>query len=290
MIELFSKTQQKYIELGAEQDARLSKIVKKSVGVIPSLVRAKRHTIISGPPGNGKSYTVFRELNKTDDISISLSDGASIWASVVKLATAVYSLKEGQKVNLIIDDADSAVFSPKSINKWKVASQDDEPAFVHDVNVVNQIEKLRSTGKTLEADACDSFQNVGEVGIRIPMDDVRIMIICNKNYVDPSVVSKGMRDHVEAFIDRFDYQRLDFDWHVAWGWLINILDNDQPFEEEGFNLTDKQKYIVGEWMWDKWQNMRNTSYRTIREMCAIMIEEPDDYKDIWAHKFLKGEF
>jgi hypothetical protein len=32
-------------------------------------------------------------------------------------------------------------------------------------------------------------------------------------------------------------------------------------------------------MWDKWEIMRNTSYRTIEEMAEYMVNNPDGYED-----------
>ena len=114
--------------------------------------------------------------------------------------------------------------------------------------------------------------------------ETKYIIVClnceNKREFGPKVWSA-----VEAIVDRVKYRRLDFEWKVCWGWLAHILENSQPFES--YPLTKSQKRELGNYCWTNWENMRNTSYRTIEEMAEYLIEYPDSYEDNWASSFLR---
>ena len=105
--------------------------------------------------------------------------------------------------------------------------------------------------------------------------------MCNKNYEDPKAVHPSKRIDVEALIDRVRYIRLEFEWKVAWGWLAHILNTTQPFADDGVELSKTQKSKILSWMWDKWEIMRNTSYRTVEEMAEYLVEDPEECETDW---------
>ena len=215
--------------------------------------------------------------------------GATDASIMVKLAYNVYKhcILGGKELVLLLDDADDVVFGNKTtMNSWKIAMAKDEPMYNRDVDLSSQINRLTKQGKDEIVTALEYFQEEGEVGISIPMDQVRIVILCNKNYRDPTAVHKARQDDVAALVDRVRYDHLEFEWKVSWGWLAHILQSSQPFEDQGVELDDEQKTEICRWMWDKWENMHNTSYRTIEEMAEAIIDEPASFEDEWE-RFLK---
>jgi len=290
-IAAYSQTQRNYILEGKNQDNLLSKRIKKAAGIVKLKVEAKKHTVISGPPGVGKSYTTFREVKESGKPFVMIGAGASDAAVMSKIAYNVkkYCINKKQELILLYDDADDVIFKDKSsMNTWKIAMGKNNPVYSRDIDLSSTIVKLRKQSKDEIADAIEFFQEEGEVGITIPFDKVRIIVLCNKNYEDPKQVYHSKRDDVEALLDRVKYTRLDFEWKVSWGWLAYILQSSQPFEEDGFKLTKAQKSYICKWMWDKWETMRNCSYRTIEEMAEHMINDPDDFEDEWETFLAKG--
>lgn len=285
---MYTKTQQQYISLGDEQDKRLQKIVQRAIGVTNRRVEAKKHTVISGPPGVGKTFTTALEIAKSGKPWISFGPGATEAAIAAKLAYHVRKLQGTDKeLVVLIDDADDIIFHNKaSMNQWKLTLAKDEPEYKRDVDLTTQISKLRKQKKDDVADAIEYWMEEGEIGISIPMDQVRFVVLCNKNYEDERNIHKSKRDDVEALIDRVRYQRLEFEWKVAWGWLAYVLSTTQPFEDDGVKLNVKQKERIAKWMWDKWEIMRNTSYRTVEEMAEYIIEDPQGYENDWEN-FIK---
>ena len=285
----YSQTQRNYIAEGANQDAILSKRITKAIGANKRRVEAKRHTIISGAPGIGKSYSTIREIKNSGVPFVYLGAGATDASIMVKLAYNVkkYCVDQGKELVVLLDDADDVVFGNKTtMNSWKIAMAKDAPMYNRDVNLTGQINSLRKAGKDDIADAIEFFQEEGEIGISIPMDKVRILILCNKNYRDPKAVHPSRREDVAALVDRVRYDHIEFEWKVAWGWLAHILQSSQPFEEQNVPLDDEEKSAICNWMWDKWLNMHNTSYRTLEEMAEAIVDEPDSFEDEWE-RFLK---
>jgi len=286
----FSQTQRNYINEGQNQDQLLRTFIGRQLGTIPSKVISKRHAIISGPPGIGKSFSTMEVIRNSNTDYLQIGAGTSDSALALKLAYAVYNLAPGKELITLADDSDDVIFSSyESANKWKFALAKDEPFFAQEVNMVSARAQYEKAGRTDLVNAIDAFTVPGSAGIRIPMDRVKFIIICNRNCEDQKAFGARGKiwSAVEAIVDRVKYNRLDFEWKVSWGWLAYILENSQPFENEfGITLTPDQKTELAQWMWDKWELMRNTSYRTVEEMAEYMVNNPDSYEDEWE-KFLK---
>lgn len=284
----YSQTQRNYIAEGANQDNILRRWARKSLGLEESRVTSKRHCALSGPPGVGKTFSIMEEIRNSGAKHIVIGPGSTVAAISAKLAYGVHTLKEDEELIVLKDDADDVVFADKTtMNQWKLAYAKYDPVYTRDVDLTSTISKYEKMGRHDLIAAIQAFQEPGEIGIHIPLDRVRFIIICNSDLEDLKSFHPSKRPHVEAVLDRLKYRKLDFEWKVNWGWLAYILQNSQPFADVGIELDDEQKARICSWLWDKWENMRNPSYRTIEEMAEYMIEEPDSYEDEWE-KFLRS--
>lgn len=281
-MKVHSQTQRNYILEGQNQDRLLKNHVQSMLGMDPDKkVTAKRHTIISGPPGVGKSYTAMAAIRNSNANYIQLGAGASQSNIALKLAYGVNNLKEDQELIVLIDDADDIIFGDyTSANRFKFAMAADEPFYAHDVNLHNARTQYERAGRTDLVAAIDAFTVQGSTGIHIPMDRVRFIIICNADLEDKKNFRGKLWSAAQAIVDRVKYKRLDFEWKVSWGWLAYILSVSQPFKD--VELTDDQKTHLVTWLWDKWEQVRIPSYRTVEEMAEYMINNPENFEDEWA--------
>jgi len=289
-----SAKQNLLLEQGRLEDEKSRKFLRGALGLNKKKVEATKHTILSGPPGVGKTYGSRDECAKGGVKYTMLHPGMSDLQVALELAHCVYDLKPTKELVVIMDDADDLVFGNyETFNKWKVALGDIDyklgiiPYYHHSASMTNTLAALAKQKKHKLIDAIKSFQSDTDIGLSIPMDRVRFVILCNLDLEDPKAFGRNtkIKSALGPVLDRFEYKRMDMTWEYQWGWLAYVLSNTQPFEEE--SLTNNQKEILLSWMYSNWNNLRSTSYRTVRKLAADMINEPKGYVDLWEEK-LKG--
>lgn len=299
MIKFKSKELNLLVESGKFVDEQSRAFIKAAIGLKKVKVVAKRHNILSGPPGVGKTYGAVDEANKGKIKYIMIEPGSSDIQIATKLACAVYNLKNDEELVVIIDDADDLVFGDyKTLNKWKIALGDTDyeqgiiPTYNHMVSMtgtLNSLEKqaIVDPSKKEVIKAIKKFIPNDSLGLSIPMDKVRFIILCNLDFEDPKVFNRSpkLKSAIDPVRDRMKYKRINVNWEKQWGWAAYVLGETQPFGN--YKLSMAQKVELMQWMYSNWHNLRSTSYRTVRELAAAMINEPETYLDEWQNE-LKG--
>ena len=296
-----SKKQNLLLEQGRLEDENSRKFLRGALGLATKKVEATRHTILSGPPGVGKTYGCRDECIKGKVKYIMLHPGMNDLQIALALAVGVYELKDDEELVAIMDDADDLIFGNyETFNKWKIALGDTDynlgiiPFYHHPASMTNTLAALAKQKKPKIIEAIKSFQSDTDIGLSIPMDRVRFVILCNLDLEDPKAFGRNVKikSALGPVLDRFNYKRMNMPWEHQWGWLAYVLSNTQPFEEE--SLTISQKEILLGWMHTNWPKpnaplagLRSTSYRMVRKLAEDMINEPKGYVDLWEEK-LKG--
>ena len=280
------------IQRGEIEDNNSRTFLRNALGINKKKVEATRHTILSGPPGVGKTYGTMDECTKNNVIYLVIPPGTTDVIMATMLANEVYRLPKGKELVVILDDADEVVFRDyETLNKWKIAMGDvnydigQVPYYAHNVSMDKTIKRYREAGRDDLADALEAFPADGSVGVSIPMDHVRFVILCNLDLEDPKSFRGKMKGAVAAVMDRFNYSRINLNWEYQWGWLAYVLSNSQPFKDHDLTATQKKELL--DWMYSNWTNLRSTSYRMVKKLAEAMINEPDSYQDLWETQ-LKG--
>lgn len=298
MIKFKSQELNLLVQAGKFVDEQSREFIKGALGLKKKKVEAKRHTILSGPPGVGKTYGTQDECNKGKVKFIKIDPGTTDIMQTVKLACAVYGLKKDEELVVILDDADDVVFGNyEALNKWKIAMADTDyeqgiiPMFTHSVSMTSMLQTLEKQAavdpsKYQIIRALKHFMPSDSLGVSIPTDKVRFIVLCNLDLEDPKVFRGGkMKSAVSPVLDRMTYKRINVNWEKQWGWTAYVLGETQPFDS--YKLTMAQKVELMQWMYSNWEKLRSTSYRTVRVLAAAMINEPDSYLDEWKNE-LKG--
>jgi hypothetical protein len=295
-----SKQQSLLVEQGKIIDEKSRDFIRGALGLKNKKVEATRHTILSGPPGVGKTYGTRDECEKAKVKYILIPPGISDIDLICRIAFGVFSLKNDEELIVILDDADDVVFGNyATLNKWKIAMADIDydlgiiPKLNHPVSMngtIKSLEKQVESGnhkKQVLIDALQAFQSPDSLGVEIPMDKVRFVILCNLDLEDSkSFRSTKLKSAVAPVLDRMEYKRIELDWEKQWGWLAFVLGNTQPFGQD-HPLSDIQKTELLQWMYSNWGSLRSTSYRTVEKLAEAMINDPDDYIDRWQDQ-MKG--
>jgi hypothetical protein len=299
MIKFKSKELNLLVEAGKFVDDNSRDFIKGALGLKKRKVEASRHTILSGPPGVGKTYGTQDECNKGNVKYIKIEPGSSDMQIAIRLAVAVFKLKKNEELIVLLDDADDLVFSDyASLNKWKIAMADVDyeqgiiPTYNHAVSMTNTLASLEKqvaagdTDKKIIINAIKHFTPNDSLGISIQTDRVRFIVLCNLDFEDPKSFRSGkMKSAVAPVLDRNEYKRVNVNWEKQWGWTAYVLGQTQPFDE--YKLTMEQKVELMQWMYSNWDKLRSTSYRTVRRLAAAMINDSETYLDKWQEQ-LKG--
>ena len=68
-----------------------------------------------------------------------------------------------------------------------------------------------------------------------------------------------------------------------WGWIYDAGMNDGALD---MLETEDDKLFLLNWMWSNWDQMKETSIRTIEKMAEDMIEDPSDFVEYWELDYL----
>lgn len=286
----FTEDEQTYIHAGERKANELSKKITESLGRADNtIVESKRQTIVQGPPAVGKSFTTKQTCIALGVQPIEVTATSTPSEIAAKFAYAEYFTPRDQEIVVIYDDADEAIFGEKkNANTWKRVFTDieDSPEFNHNVNMSSEIAKLKRAGKDKMAEAIQAHIFDGELGINIPMDRFRHIVLTNTDW--ESEIEKKRHAHLAPVIDRFKYERLQYEWTTAWGWMAFVLLTSQPFElRYNITLSEAEKIRILRWVKDHWPAMgKKQTYRTIKEMAEYLVNEPDNAHNRWE-KFIR---
>ena len=289
LLQLSSK-QQAAIQAGKSQRKHLIFATKQAA--VSTEHEQPEHYYIFGPSGIGKTYWAEKAVEDYDVISRTVSGNVSMFAFAIQLAVIKYLYPE-KKVVIIIDDCDEILKDAKTINQMK-------ELLGKNVLSYNKRFHINSVGEegSLEHSAVASFMREGVLGFSVPTDNFTFLITSNIQLPYDSTAeelteknggidtSKSIRArHLAAIRSRVYPVDLNMTWEEKWGNLAYVMLEDNLCE----SCTEEDKLTILHYMWDNWNNMKETSIRTAEKMSRMLhrATKEDNIRDMFDFMFLK---
>lgn len=243
--------------------------------------------VISSPPGMGKSHETEQFLKTLSDKPLCLEGNSGIFNLIVDIATAVY-LRQGQHVNIVLDDCD-VLFEPKNINIAKKMF-DQSRKMVYGKNW----RTLKGQLTELQIEAIESFSSEERAGFEVSTENITFLILTNRylpTVNDVEQLEEGSKKHTTA-TDLYAIRRrtqcnpIDMPENVLWGYVANVVLNEQICEKFKSNIVDSEKYQIVEWMDKYWDRVTERNLSLPEKMTKDMVRYPAMYLDIWKNNYL----
>lgn len=276
----FNASQKALIEKGA--DARKEFIRQMMLSFNLPGYNSDFASFIVGPPGIGKTKTV-EKVAKENGIRLNRIHG-NMSLNWLAMHLAVYAyLSKGEVVYFWFDDTDS-LFKPSTM-RVLTGMLDHTQLFSYKVNVSDQIRRYRNSpipDDQVIYDALMHYKISGDVGVSIPVNNMRFIITTN-HPLPPEEEYKKRPSRIgeikNALRSRVNYSEFYQTGYDKWGWAA-ALALSVPVK----TLDDKQKVILLKWMYDNWPRLKQKDPRVVWKLAEEMLRHQVNYSSYWEKR------
>ena len=284
---VFSMTQKEALEKGIQNRTRFLEVVAK----LPQIRNEDKypHKFVFGFPGIGKSYEITKHLNEACTRYLMVTGNVSMFAFGVQLAVINFSNPSQERLIVFCDDVDTLVSTEASCNQLKSALHGPR-MFTYEKSLQSQWSNLSE----LQREAIKYHQEDGKMGFQVPTSSMSFLLVSNIQLPTDDEVrlarekSKGKASllaHKNAIRSRCMVQDFSLTNAELWGWIADVILNTECLNQ--FNMSDEEKLIILNFLWDNWESLTERSIRLIEKMAIIKNEYPDTYEMVWGIDFLK---
>ena len=284
---VFGMTKNEALEKGRQNRTRFLQVVEK----LPQIRNEDKypHKFVFGFPGIGKSYEITNHLNESGTRYLMVTGDVSMFAFGVSLAVINFSNPSQERLIVFCDDVDTLVSTEASCNQLKSALHGPK-MFTYEKSLQSQWSNLSE----LQREAIKYHQEDGKMGFQVPTASMSFLLVSNIQLPTDDEVrlarekSKGKASllaHKNAIRSRCMVQDFSLTNAELWGWIADVILNTECLNQ--FNMTDEEKLIILNFLWDNWESLTERSIRLIEKMAIIKNEYPNSYEIVWGIDFLK---
>jgi hypothetical protein len=284
---VFGMSQNEALEKGRQNRTRFLQVVEK----LPQIRNEDKypHKFVFGFPGIGKSYEITKHLNESGTRYLMVTGNVSMFAFGVQLAVINFSNPSQERLIVFCDDVDTLVSTEASCNQLKSALHGPK-MFTYEKSLQSQWSNLSE----LQREAIKYHQEDGKMGFQVPTSSMSFLLVSNIQLPTDDEVrlarekSKGKASllaHKNAIRSRCMVQDFSLTNAELWGWIADVILNTECLNQ--FNMTDDEKLVILNFLWDNWESLTERSIRLIEKMAIIKNEYPDSYEIVWGIDFLK---
>jgi hypothetical protein len=287
----FSSQQKEAIRKGSMSRQSMIRETEKAVKLVSRELREgeKQDTILFGTTGIGKTFNVEKAVKDLNVPYTKIQGNMSIFAFGGNLMVLHSMIPKGQKMVIIIDDCDTFFSNKDTINILKAMTGKPSSRVFQYNKKVNE-----HMFTDLQNQLMSQYQNEGQHGFSIPCDDFIFIFTTNfpLPYDKDANEAQQTKGGSAAAVRKMDLAAIrsrtntkDFllDKETNWGWIAYVA-----LDDGGLHMLENEqdKIILLDWMWNNWNNMKETNIRTIEKMAYDMIDYPETYRDNWEYDFL----
>lgn len=290
LLQLSSK-QKSAIEAGAVKRNRLVRATKQAASQVNSDDKPI-HYYIYGPSGIGKTYNAMKAVKDADVTSFTVSGNVSMYNFAIKLGIIAYQ-NLNKKVVVIIDDCDEILKDAKSINQMKELLAENKLSYDKRFHL-NQLGEEDS----IPYQAIEYWMNSNGVGFTVDTSNITFIITSNirlpfDSTADEITEKNGGIDtpksirarHLAAIRGRCEVKDLDMTFEEKWGNLASVCLEDGACKD---CEDDQEKIFILDYIWNNWDNMKETSIRTAEKMArTLKLEGSEGIRDAFDADYLK---
>ncbi len=302
---LYSSKQKEAIVKGIQKRNSLIRSTKeaalRSIEVNEIRGDFKLDTILSGSTGIGKSYNTKKAFEEAGITPIEIKGNQSMFQFGTLLMLEHYifiqNKKEEEKLVILIDDCDSFFSNKDNINILKgMTGETGSRMFQYN----KAIQEHLLTPRMMEI--LDNYRNPnGAQGFRVSCDDIVFIMTTNfklpsENYANNYIKENGPTSRANRLQDlaairrRFSCKDFILDRETNWGWIAHVSLKDGLLDFLGNDMQGQfRKYTILDWVWNKWNEMTEHNLDTVKDMALLMLEKPNEYKDVWEADYIDSE-
>jgi hypothetical protein len=283
-MQVFDSDQQHYIAKGIIHQ----QILRNSLQTAVFKNKFKENYIVSSVPGLGKSFEMSKIYSTLNQDQVVLIEGsAGIFSFIIDITTAVY-LSAGKPLTVILDDCD-VLFEDKNLNLAKKMF-DQTRKLIYGKNA----RTLKSFCTDLQWQAIQSFLEDDRAGFSVDLNTVTFIILTNRhlptiNEVEAQQAGSKkdtMFTDLYAIRRRTKYKEIGMSNEELWGYVANVVLNEQICEKFISDISLKQKEQILTWCWANWSNVSERNLSLIEKMTKDIDNYPTNYVDIWKTEYL----
>jgi len=291
MILQLSSKQKAAIQAGELKRNRLIRATKQAANQV-NLDEKSIHYYIYGPSGIGKTYQSMKAVQDAKIQYFTVSGNVSMYNFAIKLAIIAYQNRDN-KVVVVIDDCDEILKDAKTINQMKELLGESKLSYNKRLHL-NQLGDedslpyraieycMNSNGVGFTVD-CSNMTFIITSNIRLPYDSTADEITEKNGGIDTAKSVKAR--HLAAIRGRCEVKDLDMTMEEKWGNLASVCLEDGACNDCSSNV---EKIFILDYIWNNWDNMKETSIRTAEKMARTMkLEGHDGIKDAFDADYLK---
>jgi len=245
--------------------------------------------ILSSLPGMGKSHETEQAIKCMTDAPLLIEGNAGMIALTVDIATHLY-LSGGRRSTVVLDDCD-VLFEDKNVNTTKKMF-DQSRVLKYGKNWRRGFAGMTTE---LQWQALESFARDDRAGLEIPTDNITFLVLTNRylhTINDVEGLDAGTKRHsvatdLHAIRRRVEYKSIEMTELELWGYVANVVINEQICEKFKPNISGAEKDQMMEWAYNRWDRVTERNLSLAEKMTKDMVRFPKNYKDIWAQNYLQ---